>query len=428
MDTSPNSTSPSDGSGSNKLSDNVAIAALVFSLVAMLTVMLQFVQTIIATAKGLPNCDKEVMGLWADFVHKRLRWFRLEVQYEAPVIFLASTNNEHGAVERSKIWYVDGSVSSCRETRVMEPIKDPEDMPGTGEDPPVNSSGLVPERVSTANHELATWVTLIEAVQKMERDSSNWEKKKWLDLSQKQPALLRATTLAIAIQSLKRSFDKHPVLKKPYATTAICHIVELAAVLGIYWKEFNHAKNEYRAEGNGYSLSGYSLNEFGIVFVFEKSGWPRFKKHRVIPTSEIKELCFGNVPTFYRDRDDDENWKTPINEQDDLQTLQLGSREEIAQTLNLIGCNAHTTLYYLDEGKKHIHLFPGMSNSYAQMGLSQVKFCAVANEIWRSDIRGPRNASPNVAHNTPTFHTTSQPRYVLTKQASFLASEASGCV
>jgi hypothetical protein len=379
MDTGQNqsATSPSDGS-SNKLSDNVAIAALVFSLVAMLTVMLQFVQTIIATAKGLPNSDREVMGLWADFVHKRLRWFRLEVQYEAPVIFLTSTNNSHGAVEGNRIWYVDGSPSSCSETRVMLPIKDPEDMLGMGEEPPVNTSGLVSERVSTVNHELATWVTLIEAVQKMERDSRDWERKKWLDVSERQP-VLSAATLAVAIQSLKRSFDKHPVLKKPYATTAICHIVELAAVLGIYWKEFNHVNNKYRAEGNGYSLSGYSMSEFGIVFVFEKSGWSRFKKNRVVPTSEIKEICFGNVPTFYRDRNEDGNWKTPINEQGDLQTLQLGSREEIAQTLNLIGCNTHTTRYYLDEGKKHIHLFPGMPNGYKQT--FHRKFCAVANEM-----------------------------------------------
>jgi len=175
---------------------------------------------------------------------------------------------------------------------------------------------------------------------------------------------ITGSSLAVAIQSLKRCFDKHPALKKPYATTAICHIVELAAVLGIYWKEFNHVNNKYRAEGNGYSLSGYSMSEFGIVFAFEKSGWSRFKKNRVVPTSEIKEICFGNVPTFYRDRNEDGNWKTPINEQGDLQTLQLGSRQEIAQTLNLIGCNAHTTLYYLDEGKKHIHLFPGMPNGY----------------------------------------------------------------
>ncbi len=165
---------------------------------------------------------------------------------------------------------------------------------------------------------------------------------------------------------MTRKFRKNTATKKPYATTTISHLVQLAAVLSIYWKEFDRDLNRFRADGNGFSLIG-SRQDIGIVFSFEQMGWSHFKETRVIPTSEVKELCFGNLPTFYRTKDrlEDAMWNAPFKQRI-LQTLQLGSLKEIADTLNLIGCDAKTTLYYL-EGKKHIHLFPGIKQAHSQV-------------------------------------------------------------
>ncbi|KAK4173024.1 Mod-A [Triangularia setosa] len=331
------------------LEEKVAIAALVISLLALLGVVLQYVQAVIGRTNGLSIRDKEVLGKWADHAKLSFKWFRGEIQYEAPIIFMAASDNTRGPVDGKEIWYVDGTLESCEKTRVELPRNDPGSR----------------ERVHTHKNELATWILAIEAAQMMERDSKEWEVNEWNKSARESGTrspinfpFNGPVTLAVAIQPMTRSFDKHPAVKKPYATTAICHIIELCAVLGIYWKEFDRDNNKYRAEGNGYSVLGNRVHDFGLVFTFEKPGWPRFEKNRVIPTAEVKELSFGNVPTFYRDRKDDINWKSPINEQKDLKTLQLGSRTEITETLNLIRCNEYTTQCYSDETKKHVHLFP----------------------------------------------------------------------
>jgi len=348
---------------------NIAIAAIVISILALLGVILQYIQTIISTANGLPNRDKEVMGLWAPFARIHWGFFHVEVQYEAPIIFLASNDNTNGPVEGIP-WYVDGTQESCLQTRVEEPTPDLEF--GRSPEHKLGSSGLTRERVHTVKNELATWILVISAAQKMERDSLAWEDQKWRESSTSRPLLERTdkgqikASLSVNIMPIKRSFDKHPGMRKPFATTAICHIIELCAILGIYWKEFDRDNNKYRAEGNGYSVLGSRISDFGLVFTFEKPGWPLYRKNRVIPTAEVKEACFGNVPTFYRPHSEDQHWRQPINEQNDLKTLQLGSRAEIAETLNLIRCNEYTTRCYSDPSKKHTHLFPGACLSRPQ--------------------------------------------------------------
>lgn len=327
---------------------NTAIAALIIAVVAFITTVVQLAQTIIATAKGLPNCSKRVMGKWAKFTKRSFRWreLRLEIHFTAPVIFLARAENPKGPVEDEDIWYAEGTFDSCEKYRI--------EVPG-----PDNQSY---ERVHTVDNETASWLKLLSAVQKMEKDSRKWEDEQYhksnVDVVRSKEAL------AVGIQAKKRSFDTNPAVKKPYATTTVCHIIELAAVLGLYWKEFDRDENKYRAEGNGYSLSGSRIGDIGLVFEFEKFGWPNFKETRILPIAELKEICFGNVPTFYRERSKvaDDNWsKGPFTEQKTLKTLQLGSRQSISETLNLIGCNTSTRLYYLKKDKKHIHLFPGKS-------------------------------------------------------------------
>ncbi|KAK9776879.1 hypothetical protein AB5N19_07474 [Seiridium cardinale] len=341
----------------------VAIVALVIAVIAFVTTVVQLAQSIIATARGLPNCDERVMGLWARSSRVWFKWWqlRLEVDFEAPVIFLAPDDNARGPVKDdngkdAKIWYANGLPTSFEDFRVVD-----------NQDEEATNQHLKRERVHTVDNELATWVTLLGAIQKMEKESRLWEGLQWRNAQARnsqaiQPSLQgNVTTLAVGMQRKKRSFDAMPTVKRPYAITTICHLVELAAVLGLYWKEFNRDQNKYRAEGNGYSLLGSRLDDFGIVFVFEKTGWASFDESRIIPTHEVKELCFGNVPTFYREknRDADERWASRMIEQKTLQTLQLGSRQEILDTLSLIGCNTNTTLYFQkDDPKQLTHLFP----------------------------------------------------------------------
>ncbi|ORY56336.1 uncharacterized protein BCR38DRAFT_402491 [Pseudomassariella vexata] len=333
----------------NEVENELALAALVVAVVAFIVATIQLAQSIIAGARGLPNCDTRVMGKWAELTSWKFRWrqLRLEINFEAPVIFLSSNDNKLGPVkDNDVIWYIDGSLQSCDDTRV-ELTDD------------INTR-LSRERVHTVENELASWVKLLGAIQKMERYSRDWESTIWKEARMPRPDSHDGVlTLAVGVQSKKRSFDANPTVKKPYATTTLCHIIELAAILGMYWKEINRDQNKYRAEGNGYSLLGSRLDDFGIVFVFEQSGWDKFREERIIPTREVKEMCFGNIPTIYREknRPEDEVWNQPFNEQKSLQTLQLGSRKEISDALQLIGCNTSTQLFYLQEKHKETHLF-----------------------------------------------------------------------
>ena len=149
-------------------------------------------------------------------------------------------------------------------------------------------------------------------------------------------------------------------MKRPYATTTIGHLVELTALLGVHWKEMNQLDGMYRAEGNGYSLLGRWVSGLGLVFLFAEIGQSFFKETRIIPAPEVKELCFGNVPTFYRSGGPIEH-DNGANPQQTIQTLQLGSSAEISDTLCLLGCNKYTAGCFAVEGERlPTHPFPGM--------------------------------------------------------------------
>lgn len=85
------------------------------------------------------------------------------------------------------------------------------------------------------------------------------------------------TSLAVGVQPYKRVFDGTSMFSRSYATTTISHPVELAAVLGLYWKRFDRIEDKYRAEGNGLSLRGTRTESLGLAFTFEQTGWFSFE-------------------------------------------------------------------------------------------------------------------------------------------------------
>ena len=171
-------------------------------------------------------------------------------------------------------------------------------------------------------------------------------------------------TLTAAVQRKKRSWDTMPAgVRRPYATTTMCHMVEMAAILGVYWSEFDRTHDRYRAEGNGFIITGEKVPDLGIMFSFQVYGKNRFEENRIIPIDEVKELCFGFVPTLYRETSDNRRLAYPNDEPRDLSALQLSSRPEIAETLVLIGCNTNTVNYFTQEQRRDSHLFPSRPSS-----------------------------------------------------------------
>lgn len=337
----------------------MAIVALIISLVALTATFMQVMQQYYASAAGYSQCNEKVMGGWARTKTRRFTWeeLRYEVQYDAPVIFVSPPKNDRGPIPDDPIFFLDGTPQSLEDTWTtsdLDPRKEYQEMSAK-------------ERVHTADNERASWFVLLHAIQRMEAKSSEWQKLQYpppgarettYGLPRTPPSLREHHTLTVALQRKRKSWDTMPPsMTKPYATTTMCHMIEMLAALGIYWKEFDRRRDRYWAEGNGFLVLG-ERNDLGIVFSLQVHGQCTFERNRVIPVDYIKELTFGYVPTIYRDTIDQSRLKVPSDMPENLSSLQMSSERELAESLTVIGCNTNAVNYFLEDGNRTSHIFP----------------------------------------------------------------------
>ncbi|EJT75066.1 modin [Gaeumannomyces tritici R3-111a-1] len=380
--------SSNDSGGGNDKPDAelyVAVVSLVIALIALLGTVMQVLQQYYASATGFSNCDRRVIGKWHNYKERRFKWkeLRFEVRFKAPVVFVCPADNKKGPVP-DVVWIIDGSPKSQEDTMTDSIGAQPPPVPvdGTSTLPrftlrqrPTNSSLKQKitrtvdrdheKRIHTADNERATWLTMLTEFQRMEMESSSWQDTEygWHSGRPGQPRIdppvFADRKLAIAVQAKPRSWDTMPPnIKKPYATTTMCHLVEMAAMLGLHWKEFDRSSDKYRAEGNGYVLTGSHVPDLGVVFNFQISGKCKFGDNRVVPSTHVKEFAFGLVPTVFRTQDDDRRLGSIAEDPRDRGLLLLGSTNEVAETVAWFGCNTRTADILRDDSKKHGHLFP----------------------------------------------------------------------
>ncbi len=358
------STSNTPDSGSNQSSGNgvgssfsdpgtvIALVALAISIIALIGTTLQVLQQYLASAAGYSNCGEKVISDWHRTKKRKFRWeeLRFEVQFETPVIFVCPPSNLKGPVKDAIVWHIDGTELSLAATRIK--------LPSAEE----RGRTTVEKSLHTADNEQATWVVLLQELQRMERDSQMWEVVQYNNNPPRHTvSQFDDHMLCVAVKAKKRTWDTMPdQMNKPYATTTMCHLVEMAAMLGIHWQEFDRSADKYRAEGNGYVLTGAHVADLGIVFTFQISGQSRFEDNRLAPADEVKELAFGLVSTIFRDVGDKRRLIFPTEEPTDMTILKMGSANEIAETLVSFGCNTNTSNCLRNDTKKHGHLFPCM--------------------------------------------------------------------
>ena len=145
--------------------------------------------------------------------------------------------------------------------------------------------------VHTAEDEGCSWVLLLDALQGQEKASRAWDRADELGAKH---------TICYLIQRKRRCWDFIPLnVTKPFATTTICHLVEMMSMLGLIWKEFDVRRSSLSAEGNGYMLRGEYVLGLGILTRFFRLSKPEHSENRIIPCNEIKRLCFGEVPSLF---------------------------------------------------------------------------------------------------------------------------------
>jgi hypothetical protein len=263
--------------------------------------------------------------------------FRVEVVFETPVIFLAHPRNPRGPLNQA-LYYIDGTETSCKDTKVMIPKGRFKDVP---------------------DDERASWVTLLSTFQREEHESRKWDEIMRTVSPGSSDAYRTVETpgvpeygLAVGIQRKTRSWDFMPdSVTRPYATSAICNVVEMVAALGMYWKVFDQILWNLRAEGNGFILTSSNVQGLGVMVFFAVTGKPLFEHNRIIPTELVKDLVFGTVPNIY----DYVGSRREI----DAQSIELvfGSEKDVNATLESLGFSAQTIERYAND---HKHIFSGM--------------------------------------------------------------------
>ncbi|KAH8168507.1 modin protein [Sarocladium implicatum] len=343
----------------------VAAVALIVSLIALSATFMQVLQQYYASAHGYSECNETVMGKWAETKSRKFSWheLRYEVEFESPVIFVARPDNKKGPVPGQPIIVLDGTDPSITESKTTRDVGGNNDI--------YDAQSLAgKDALHTADNERASWLELLSAVQRMEMESMEWQNdqlkvtgpRRSNEKQDSYPSIPKARerhTLAVAVQGKRRNWVTMPrSITKPYATTTICHLIEMMASLGIYWGEFDRRRDRYRAEGNGFVVMGERLSDLGLCFSFQTYGKCTFQQNRVVPADEIKELCFGYVPTIYLEKADQRRLVSFHDVREIMGSLQMATQEEIAESLDLIGCNNNTGDRFRDLNSVTKHLFP----------------------------------------------------------------------
>ena len=313
--------------------------SLVIAIIAFVLSVAQALQQYISTAEGYRKCAESVMGPWVK--HRRrhfvLEELRFAVAFKTPVLFVAHPNNDRGPVTGTPIRNVEGTDKSKELTLSWNPVNTTKEK---------DSSSSFFTRVHTTNDERASWVTLLAMLQKNEADTRLWDKESRENAPPRdgeKPFKAPEYSMCVQLQGRDRNWDFMPeAVMRPYATSALTHIAEMAIMLGLSWVVFDPAEGNLRAEGNGFALTSSTVQSLGIVISFIQTGpnfTAKYKSNRVIPNQAVKEIMFGTVASIFDIKD--ENGKTLTYR------LNFGDERSVRKMLKYLHCKQHTVQHFL---------------------------------------------------------------------------------
>ncbi|KAL9617982.1 MAG: hypothetical protein Q9160_007287 [Pyrenula sp. 1 TL-2023] len=335
------------------LSDQVAVTALVVSLVALIIAVGQWVQQWFFTAEGYRRCAESVMGPWSKLRHRRRNFseLRLEVEYETPHIAIVSDQQNadmllgpvakladvpyqefnlkekvlaalRATVEPERTttessWINTSYGTQMRKTFRSQRIDDPEKSTSASQ---MQSDAAAVASLRARSELHVTWLLLLKVLYTTYRDlgirsESNQGNSVYSDtaatdrgasrnnsgsdvtskMGHSEDGELRGrTNVVVASRTWNWDFMP-PDLLRPLATSALNDIVLLALRLNMQWRTLDVEKGVFLADGNGYSLSSTDLRGLGTVFTFRENGLHN-PDCQFVPSAEADKLMFGIIP------------------------------------------------------------------------------------------------------------------------------------
>ena len=288
----------------------ISTIALAVALVALVTTISQVLGQFLATADGYRRCQSSVMGGWAKLTHRKFRWseMRFETIYTTPQFGLfpympgQSVSKETDAYGTKEIHHqLDGSAWSKQAT-YCETTRGP------------HLAG------STEN---VSWLRFIEALHQNSRESLKLFAISVDDVASKKMLGNRTNLVAqgkiveditqhsfgsqgYLIPDLKlqrRSWDfVPPDVVRPLASVTIGDLAVMARRLGMIWKQFEPLDGNFRAEGNGHTITSTAVRSMGTVLqIGVKDFLPSAEaaeelNELYIPSEAADKMGFGIVP------------------------------------------------------------------------------------------------------------------------------------
>jgi hypothetical protein len=266
--------------------DNLAVTALVVSLVALLVTLGQLLQQYFATADGYRRCQVSVMGRWAERTRLRWRWrqFRFETMYTTPEIFISGANLGHEdeilvlgdtvprrltlateAVSLESTLERSTSVGMVHSSRQAENAEDQPQSQKFSMHHYKRDRNLAVSRSSRTrsplaaynSDELVCWLPMLHWIHEATRASFESVEIPNPEVpSETTPQSLLVWRRYPAIVMQERSWDfQPPDVIRPLAKSTVSTIAILARRMGMRWKDFRPEEGIMRAEGHSHIIT-----------------------------------------------------------------------------------------------------------------------------------------------------------------------------
>lgn len=300
--------------------DNVAVVALVVSLIALLIASLQLLQALLGSVEGYWRCGEGVIGPWAKRRHRVIHlWeLRVETTYITPEIDLLPSTRLRGSSSAD----YDGRAE---ELYPLNPT--PSDVTTDEIRLTVADGTSTKYRPKWTSGNLVTWISLLQQLHATydhyyPSDSQHIlavEPPPTLRARKKSRRLALPNLTSIMWQDTNVHYDSQvptnserteiatryrhnswdfmpPDVVRPLASTRLGPLVVMTARLGMHWEALDPGNETLRASGNGYSLTPTRVRGLGMVVQFNKYA-NTMRQSNYIPSEASDKMICGILPT-----------------------------------------------------------------------------------------------------------------------------------